>query len=175
MKLQTIETHIVKTPPPGFGGRYFIFVVLQTACGIRGYGEIYAASFAPETVSTMATDVFGRYLEDQNPFEIERFWRRAHGSGFSHRPDPSMQGVVSGLEMACWDIVGKALDRPVYDLLGGKVNERLRTYTYLYPRADQDAASFYNDASASAEAAAGYVSDGFTAVKFDPAGQPDQI
>ena len=65
MKLQTIETHIVKTPPPGFGGRYFIFVVLQTACGIRGYGEIYAASFAPETVSTMATDVFGRYLEDQ--------------------------------------------------------------------------------------------------------------
>jgi L-alanine-DL-glutamate epimerase-like enolase superfamily enzyme len=170
MKLQTIETHIVKTPPPGFGGRYFIFVVLQTACGIRGYGEIYAASFAPETVSTMAADVFGRYLEGQNPFEIERFWRRAHGSGFSHRPDPSMQGVVSGLEMACWDIVGKALDRPVYDLLGGKVNERLRTYTYLYPRADQDAASFYNDASASAEAAAGYVSDGFTAVKFDPAG-----
>ena len=150
MKLQTIETHIVKTPPPGFGGRYFIFVVLQTACGIRGYGEIYAASFAPETVLTMATDVFGRYLEDQNPFEIERFWRRAHGSGFSHRPDPSMQGVVSGLEMACWDIVGKALDRPVYDLLGGKVNDRLRTYTYLYPRADQDAASFYNDASASA-------------------------
>ena len=47
MKLQTIETHIVKTPPPGFGGRYFIFVVLQTTCGIRGYGEIYAASFAP--------------------------------------------------------------------------------------------------------------------------------
>lgn len=170
MKLQTIETHIVKTPPPGFGGRYFIFVVLQTACGIRGYGEIYAASFAPETVSTMVADVFGRYLDGQNPFEIERFWRRAHGSGFSHRPDPSMQGVVSGLEMACWDIVGKALDRPVYDLLGGKVNERLRTYTYLYPRADQDAASFYNDASASAEAAAGYVSDGFTAVKFDPAG-----
>ena len=170
MKLQTIETHIVKTPPPGFGGRYFIFVVLQTACGIRGYGEIYAASFAPETVSTMAADVFDRYLEGQNPFEIERFWRRAHGSGFSHRPDLSMQGVVSGLEMACWDIVGKALDRPVYDLLGGKVNERMRTYTYLYPRADQNAASFYNDASASAEAAAGYVSDGFTAVKFDPAG-----
>ena len=170
MKLQTIDTQTVKTPPPGFGGRYFMFVVWQTACGIRGYGEIYAASCAPETVSTMAADVFCRYLEDQNPFEIERFWRRAHGSGFSHRPDLSMQGVVSGLEMACWDIVGKALDRPVYDLLGGKVNERMRTYTYLYPRADQDAASFYNDASASAEAAAGYVSDGFTAVKFDPAG-----
>ena len=120
MKLQTIETHIVKTPPPGFGGRYFIFVVLQTACGIRGYGEIYAASFAPETVSTMAADVFCRYLEDQNPFEIERFWRRAHGSGFSHRPDPSMQGVVSGLEMACWDIVGKALDRPSMIFLGAR-------------------------------------------------------
>ena len=92
-------------------------MVLQTACGICGYGEIYAASFAPETVSTMAADVFGCYLEDQNPFEIKRFCRRAHRSGFLHQLDPSMQGVVSGLKMACWDIVGKALDRPVYDFL----------------------------------------------------------
>ena len=43
-------------------------------------------------------------------------------------------GVLSGLEMALWDIVGKALDKPVYELLGGKVHERLRSYTYLYPR-----------------------------------------
>ena len=170
MKLQKLEAHIVKTPPPGFGGRYFIFVVLETACGIRGFGEIYAASFDPRTVCHMATDVFARYLEGQNPFDIERFWRRAHGSGFSQRPDPSLQGVVSGLEMACWDIVGKALDRPVYDLLGGKVHERLRTYTYLYPGVNQDPASFYNDPIAGAETAASYTSAGFTALKFDPAG-----
>jgi L-alanine-DL-glutamate epimerase-like enolase superfamily enzyme len=67
--------------------------------------------------------------------------------------------------------MGKALDRPVFDLLGGQVHDRLRTYTYLYPRADQDAGRFYNDPNASAEAAISYVKQGFTAVKFDPAGQ----
>ena len=42
-------------------------------------------------------------------------------------------GVLSGIEMALWDIVGKAVDKPVYALLGGKVHERLHSYTYLYP------------------------------------------
>lgn len=171
MKLQNAEVLIVKNPPPGFGGRYFIFVILQTACGIKGIGEIYAATFSPAVVKAMIEDVFARYLEGESPHQIERFWRRAHGSGFTHRPDLSMQGVVSGLEMACWDIVGKAADRPVYDLLGGKVNERLRTYTYLYPAADQDAGAFYSDPAASAETAAKRVAEGFTGVKFDPAGQ----
>ena len=118
----------------------------------------------------MAEDMFQRYLEGNAPDQIEAFWRRAHGSGFSHRPDATVQGIVSGLEMACWDIVGKALDRPVHALLGGKVNERLRTYTYLYPPEGADAASFYNDSQASAEVAAARLADGFTAVKFDPAG-----
>ena len=171
MKLATQTSYIVENPPPGFGGRYFIFVTLTTSCGITGTGEIYAASFAPEVITAMASDIFQRYLEGQNPFQIEQFCRRAHGSGFSHRPDPSLQGVVSGLEMACWDIIGKALDRPVYDLLGGQVHEKLRTYTYLYPCSDQDAGRFYNDPSASAEVALSYVEHGFTAVKFDPVGQ----
>jgi L-alanine-DL-glutamate epimerase-like enolase superfamily enzyme len=171
MKLATLDSFIVKNPPPGFGGRYFIFVTLTTSCGVTGTGEIYAASFAPEVITAMADDIFRRYLDEQSPFQIEKFCRRAHGSGFSHRPDPSLHGVVSGLEMACWDIVGKALDRPVYDLLGGQVQNRLRSYTYIYPAADQDAGQFYNDPLASAEAAATYVEQGFTALKFDPAGQ----
>ena len=171
MKLATLDSFVVKNPPPGFGGRYFIFVTLTTSCGVTGTGEIYAASFAPEVITAMADDIFRRYLEGQSPFQIEKFCRRAHGSGFSHRPDPSLHGVVSGLEMACWDIVGKALDRPVYDLLGGQVQDRLRSYTYIYPAADQDAVQFYNDPLASAEAAAAYVKQGFTALKFDPAGQ----
>jgi L-alanine-DL-glutamate epimerase-like enolase superfamily enzyme len=171
MKLATLDNFIVKNPPPGFGGRYFIFVTLTTSCGVTGTGEIYAASFAPEVITAMADDIFRRYLDGQSPFQIEKFCRRAHGSGFSHRPDPSLHGVVSGLEMACWDIVGKALDRPVYDLLGGQVQDRLRSYTYIYPAADQDAGQFYNDPLASAEAAATYVEQGFTALKFDPAGQ----
>ena len=171
MRLDTLETFIAGTPPPGHGGRYFIFVRLTTACGITGIGEIYSASFAPEIVCKMAEDMFARYLEGRAPDRIEHFWRQAHGSGFTHRPDTLVQGVVSGLEMACWDIVGKALDRPVYALLGGLVNERLRTYTYLYPPEDVDPAEFYNDPHASAEVAAARVAEGFSAVKFDPAGQ----
>ncbi len=171
MKLASLETFTVSNPPPGFGGRYFIFVRLRTACGLAGVGEIYSAAFGPAIVCAMARDVFDRYLADRSPSHIERFWHRAHGSGFTHRPDSAMQAVISGLEMACWDIVGKACDKPVYELLGGKVHERLRSYTYLYPTADQDPGNFYNDAYANAEAAAACVQEGFTAVKFDPAGQ----
>ena len=76
---------------------------------------------------------------------------------------------MSGLEMACWDIVGKALDQPVYNLLGGQVNERLRSYSYLYPKGG-DTADVYTDPDAAAERAAEYVEWGFTGIKFDPVG-----
>lgn len=171
MKLENLETFIVGNPPPSFGGRYFLFLKLTTACGVVGYGEVYSAAFGPETTMQMVRDVFERRLMGKDPFQIERFWRSSHGSGFSHRPDPSMMGVVSGLEMACWDIIGKATDKPVHALLGGLVNERLRTYTYLYPGPDESAADFYNDPDASAVRAAEYLAMGFTALKFDPAGQ----
>jgi len=79
-------------------------------------------------------------------------------------------GVLSGIEMACWDIIGKEVDKPVYELLGGQVHDKLRTYTYLYPKDDEDSAAFYGDPERSAERALEYVSQGFTALKFDPAG-----
>ncbi|MEM8626986.1 MAG: mandelate racemase/muconate lactonizing enzyme family protein [Pseudomonadota bacterium] len=182
MRVTDLTTFVVGNPPPSFGGRYFIFVKLTTACGIVGYGEIYAAAFGPQTVCAMAQDLFARHLEGHDPANVEAFFRRAYGSGFAMRPDPSVMGIVSGLEMACWDIVGKALDRPVHMLLGGKVHDRVRTYTYLYPGPDEGAADFYNDPDASAARALEYVAQGFTALKFDPAGpysvfdgrQPDQ-
>jgi len=76
---------------------------------------------------------------------------------------------LSAIEMAMWDIVGKAVEKPVYELLGGKVHERLRTYTYIYPEGNETDA-IYHDAELSAQRAAEYVKQGFTAVKFDPAG-----
>jgi len=60
-------------------------------------------------------------------------FRRAYSSGFTQRPDPTVMGAFSGLEIACWDILGKARNRPVHALLGGKMNDRIRSYTYLYP------------------------------------------
>lgn len=170
MKLTELKTFVVGNPPPGFGGRYFIFVKLKTACGIEGIGEIYAATFGPKVIEAMANDAFARHVEGRDPFDIEAMWRSAYGSGFTFRPDLSMMGIISGIEMACWDIIGKAVEKPVHALLGGKVNNRIRTYTYLYPTADQDPATFYADPDASAETAARMVEQGFTAVKFDPAG-----
>ena len=80
-----------------------------------------------------------------------------------------MMGVVSGLEMACWDIIGKAAGKPVLELLGGKIHERLRSYTYLYPKNTKGEYD-YDDPDLAAECAAENVKLGFTAVKFDPAG-----
>jgi len=176
MKIADLETFIVGNPPPRFGGRYFIFLKLTTACGIEGFGEVYAATFSPHVVEHMIADMFQRHLEGHDPVRIERLWRSVYGAGFTMRPDVSVMGVLSGLEMACWDIAGKSTGRPVYDLLGGKVHERLRSYTYIYPRggdvypADDDPQNPYTNADMAAAYAADLVAEGFTAVKFDPAG-----
>jgi galactonate dehydratase len=169
MKVVSLETHIVAVPPPHVGGMYWIFVKLKTDCGIEGVGEIYSATFHPKAMTHIIDDVFGRYLLDKDPHHIERLWREAYSSGFTQRPDLTMMGVVSGLEMACWDIIGKAANKPVYELLGGMVNPRLRSYTYLYPKNSRGEFD-YDDPDLAAECAAENVKRGFTAVKFDPAG-----
>ncbi len=169
MKLDSVKVFVVGNPPPGYGGRYFVFLKLKTACGIEGVGEVYAATFGPHVVASMIEDVFARRFAGRDPFRIEAMWRESYGSGFSQRPDLSLVGVISGLEMACWDIVGKALEQPIYQLLGGRVHERLRSYTYLYP-ADGEGEDFYLDPQRSATRAAEYVKQGFTGLKFDPTG-----
>ena len=170
MKLKDIETFVVGNPPPSFGGRYFIFVKVTTDNGIIGYGEVYAASIGPKAQCVATEDLFERYCVGMAPSDIERLFRRFHSSGFSQRPDPTVMGAFSAIEMACWDIVGKSLEKPVHELIGGRVNERIRSYTYLYPDEKQDPGTFYNDPDLSAERAAVYADQGFTALKFDPAG-----
>ena len=175
MRIVDIETFVVANPPPRRGGRYFIFVQLTTDDGIVGVGEAYVATFGPHLVARMIEDVAERFLVGNSPFEVEAFWRRAYGSGYALRPDPTLCGVVSALEIACWDIIGKATGRPVYDLLGGRVHEGLRSYTYLYPEDGDaydplDGPNLYTDPDLAAKAAVRAVEVGFTAVKFDPAG-----
>ncbi|HEU4894865.1 MAG TPA: mandelate racemase/muconate lactonizing enzyme family protein [Acidimicrobiia bacterium] len=169
MKIAEVETFVVANPPPSLGGRYFTFVKLTSSDGIVGYGEAYAGSVHPEVVVRAMVDVAERHLIGQDPFAIEAFWRRAYGRGFTSRPDVTLQGVMSALEMACWDILGKTVGQPVYRLLGGQVHDRLRTYTYLYPE-EGDTGDVYSDPDLAAKRASEYVERGFTAVKFDPAG-----
>src|SRR5260370_6839688 len=116
MKLDSVKVFIVSNPPPSFGGRYFVFLKLKTACGIEGVGEVYAATFGPKVIGKMIEDLFARRFVGRDPFQIESLWRESYGSGFTLRPDLSLMSVISGLEMACWDILGKAVEQPIYHL-----------------------------------------------------------
>ena len=169
MKITDLKTFVVGNPPPHFGGRYFVFLKLVTDGGVEGVGEVYGVPFHPDVVARMIQDVFERCVAGTDPFKIERLWRIVYSSGYSQRPDLSVAGILSGIEMACWDIVGKELDKPVYELLGGRVHERLRSYSYLYPE-DGEGTEVYRNPELAAERAAAYVKKGFTAVKFDPVG-----
>jgi galactonate dehydratase len=169
LRVAELRTYVVGNPPPSFGGRYFVFLQLVTDDGIVGVGEVYAATFHPSVIERMIRDVFERTVVGTDPFRIETMWRRTYASGYTARPDVSLVGVLSGVEMACWDIVGKAVGKPVYELLGGRVHERLRTYTYLYAEPG-DATDVYLDPALAAERAAAYAASGYTALKFDPAG-----
>ena len=178
MKITDVKTWVVGNPPPGIGGRYFIFVRLTTDGGVSGYGEAYSATFDPHLTARMIEDVTARYLLGQDPHDIENFFRRAYSSGFSQRPDITMMGCVSALEIACWDIIGKEAGKPVHKLIGGRVHETLRSYTYLYPTSgsafvdevDDPERNVYNDPELAAQCALDYVAQGFDAVKLDPAG-----
>ena len=170
MKLRDLEIFVVAPPAPGWGGRYWIFTKVTTDNGIVGYGECYASTVGPKAMRAVIEDVFERHMMGESPENIELMYRRVYSSGFTQRPDPTVMGAFAGLEIACWDILGKARNRPVWALLGGKINQKIRSYTYLYPQPGEDASEFWVNADMTAEAAARYVDMGFTAVKFDPAG-----
>ena len=119
MKLRDLDVIVTAPPAPGWGGRYWILVKLTTDDGIVGWGECYAASVGPEAMRAVIGDVFARHMAGESPENIELMFRRAYSSGFTQRPDLSVMGAFSGLEIACWDILGKARGRPVWALLGG--------------------------------------------------------
>ena len=169
MKLTDIKTFVVSNPPPHFGGRYFVFVKLTTDGNVSGIGEAYCVPFDPHLVARMIEDMFDRYVRGCDPHDIENMWRRVYSAGFTQHPDLTVMGVLSALEMACWDIIGKEANKPVYKLLGGQVHDRLRSYTYIYPKTG-DKTDIYHDPDLAAERAGEYLAQGFTALKFDPAG-----
>ena len=170
MKLQDLDIIVTAPPAPGWGGRYWILVKLTTNDGIVGWGECYASTIGPEAIKPVIRDVFERYMLGESPENIELMFRRTYSSGFTQRPDLTVMGAFSGLEIACWDILGKTRGRPVWALLGGRMNDRIRAYTYLYPLPQHDIGAFWTSPEMAAEAALDCVSRGYTAIKFDPAG-----
>ena len=170
MKLQDLDIIVTSPPAPGWGGRYWIIPKITTDTGVVGYGECYASSVGPAAMKAVITDVFTRHMLGENPENIELMFRRAYSSGFTQRPDLTVMGAFSGLEIACWDILGKDRDRPVHALIGGRMNDRVRAYSYLYPQKSHPLPDFWASADMAAESALAMVDKGYTAVKFDPAG-----
>ncbi|HJE96041.1 MAG TPA: galactonate dehydratase [Ligilactobacillus acidipiscis] len=119
MKISNIEVYKVKPR--------WIFVKISTDEGITGWGELISGT-KTETVVAGAYEM-GKKLVGRNPFEIERLWQELHRSFF--RGGPINGTVVSGLEMALWDIKGKALGLPIYELLGGAARNRIRVYSWI--------------------------------------------
>ncbi len=176
IKLKDIKTWVT-VPPTGIGGSFWVICQVTTDDGITGVGECYGIPVSGDIACRMVEDTFERFFVGMDPHQVETLFRRVYSAGFTGRPDVSMMGVFSGIEIAIWDILGKASNRPVYNMLGGRFHERLRTYSYLYPKEvaqidwPQNAlGDVYHDGEAAAVAAKAFVDKGFTAVKQDPAG-----
>ena len=168
MKIVDVKSYIVDNPPKR-GGTKWLFVKLTTDSGIEGIGEVCGAPFDPHVVVDLVKSVADRFVIDKDPFQIEAMWRSIYSSGYDQHPDLTKQGIISALETACWDIIGKELNQPVYNLLGGKYHERVRSYTYLYPVDPMDPGPHPQcDPDLAPERALAYLKQGFTAIKIDP-------
>jgi 2-dehydro-3-deoxyphosphogalactonate aldolase len=171
MKITDVQSFVVGVPAPHKGGRYWVFVKLTADDGIVGYGEAFDVPLHPKAVVPIIQDMGERLVVGADPFATEKLWRRLYSRGYNQHPDHTLMGVISAFDTACWDIVGKELDQPIYNLLGGKYHERLRSYTYLYPdpgEKDQDHFNLFTNAERAAKRAQDYVKRGFTAIKTDP-------
>lgn len=119
MKITNVKIYEVKPR--------WIFCKVSTDEGIVGWGEMISGTktrTVVEGTKELADRIVGR-----DPFEIERLWQELHRSFF--RGGPINGTIVSGLEMALWDIKGKAFDVPVWQLLGGRARDRIRVYSWV--------------------------------------------
>jgi galactonate dehydratase len=108
-------------------GRNWIFCKVLTDGGIHGVGE---GGGWPAVVRHGIQEV-APVLIGENPFDIERLWLKIYDLLHGHGLTGSVRGgVISAIDMALWDIKGKALGVPVYELLGGKVRDRIRIYAH---------------------------------------------
>ncbi len=105
----------------------WIFIKINTDEGVSGWGEMVSGA-KTETVVAGAKEMCNRII-GKDPFEIERIWQRLHRSFF--RGGPINGTIISGIEMALWDIKGKSLGVPVYELLGGAARDRIKVYSWI--------------------------------------------
>ena len=160
MKITGITSHII-----GNNWKDWLWVRVDTDEGIEGVGEGTVNALA-RTVETAIRELEAR-IAGHDPFEVEALLIATQRDVYTD--GGQVHGAaVAAIEMACWDIVGKALNTPVHKLLGGRLRERVRVYANGWYTVDRTPEAF-------AEAARRVIDLGFTAMKFDPFGDSWQV
>lgn len=173
MKITNAEVMILETPgryeaPEGaeeaYGIKHLGIVKVTTDAGITGYSDIetqpYVAKSIVEADSEGATPGFQglrSVLIGEDPFEVERLWHKMYMATVYYGRRGAAIQAISGIDIALWDIMGKAVQLPVYKLLGGGFRNRVRAYASTL---------FRPTPSAIKDACLQYMDQGFTAVKF---------
>ena len=154
--LKITDLHVMQMGSEGTNN--WMFVKIETDAGIHGWGEASLQYKDDALLGEFAA--FKRFLLGKNPFEIERIWtslyRRVTWSG-----GPVTTSAISAIDLALWDIKGKALGVPVYELLGGKSHDKIRMYANGWPRKN-------NTPEGIAEGVKRVVDQGYEALKFYP-------
>ena len=151
MKITKIETLIGTDPAAG----NLVYVRTHTDAGIHGVGEVYHVG--PDMASTYWVEYFAEQLVGQDPTEIERNWALCY-QGARFPIGSSGLAALSAIDVSLWDITGKALDKPVYELMGGKVRDKIRAYWDIHGSTPEELG----------EDARKFVDQGYTALKASP-------
>jgi len=156
MKVTKLETYICHAYRTNW-----VFVKILTDSGLYGIGE--ATLEMRELTVAQAIRELERYIVGRDPHEIERFYHDAYRDAY-WRGGPVLMSALSGVEMALWDIKGKDLGVPVYQLLGGKVRGSIPCYANGWFAGAKNNDEF-------AQKAREAIEKGFVGLKWDPFGQ----
>ena len=164
MKIVEAKTLLIENIQPYRGGSRWLFVQLFTDEGIVGLGERPTGHLKNlDSQISLIRDLAERFVIGSSPFDVEIIWQRMFASNHDYRhPGLDSTPALSAIEMACWDIIGKASNQPVYNLLGGKYHEKLRGYAYMPTE------GIWESPEKAGEIAAKLVEQGNTACKLDP-------
>jgi len=165
MKITSVETIYVRVPEikeRADSGQDALLIVVNTDAGISGLGEVDSAPLAVQGLvegpySHAVTCGLRELVVGEDPFETEKIWHKMYRQNiYAGRRGIAIHGM-SGIDMALWDIKGKALGLPVWKLLGGGFHSKIRAY----------ASSLFGETPAeTGERGKRFVDQGFTAVKF---------
>ncbi len=159
MKITGVRPWLVKASSSYWGE--YLFVEVTTDEGISGWGEITSTTkIANRALAAILKQVSGQ-IEGEDPSRIERLWHKLFRSFTYMGSRGAACECVSAIDIALWDIRGKVLGLPVYELLGGAVRDEISLYTH------PDQSKFTSDAAVVAEIT-DIVNSGHTALKFDP-------